>query len=153
MSIDFLQVSGNRSSLRAPDSTVQSGLTSLTAGVALANGGLDVTQSGLQTYGVYPPGGQFSFDLSGNGVTIPVEASVILISASAGRTGTIMGAPPVRKTGVTVKLVNRSSFNHTFAVGGTSAVQDGSSVFLRSYSATEFVWVEPDARWTAINTR
>ena len=136
MSMDVLRSGGTRTTLGSPAYS-NSTLTSVTAGVAI----------GLQTAIPYPGDDRTSVVVT-DSATIPILATNMLISASAARTGLIMGAPPVRKTGVTVRLINRSSFNHTFATADTSYVATGAHVQrLMSYSAQTFVWVEPDARW------
>ena len=145
MSMDVVGLGGTRTTLGYPPYS-NSTLTSVTAGVAIGVG-FDVTDSGLQTAIPYPGDDRTSVVVT-DSATIPILATNMLISASAARTGLIMGAPPVRKTGVTVRLINRSSFNHTFATADTSYVATGAHVQrLMSYSAQTFVWVEPDARW------
>jgi hypothetical protein len=148
--MDVLRSGGTRTTLGSPAYS-NSTLTSVTAGVAIGVG-FDVTDSGLQTAIPYPGDDRTSVVVT-DSATIPILATNMLISASAARTGLIMGAPPVRKTGVTVRLINRSSFNHTFAVAGTSFVADGGNQRLLSYSSQEYIWVEPDARWFSTSTK
>jgi ABC-type branched-subunit amino acid transport system permease subunit len=147
MSIEFLQVSGNTTSLRAPDNTVQSALTSNAAFVTLANGAFTVNQAGLAQRKVYPEVDNTNVDISGNDFTISPVASVMLVSAASARTGLILAPPAVRKTGVELHIINRSSVNHTFAVAGTSRVADGGNQRLLSNSHQSFMWSEPDTRW------
>jgi hypothetical protein len=150
MSIDVLRSGGSRTALSSPAYS-NSALTSISAGVTLGVG-FDVTDSGLQTHTPYPGDDRNSELLTDNATISPI-ASAMLISAGAARTGITMAPPPVRKTGVTVRLINRSSFNHTFAVAGTSFVADGGNQRLLSYSSQGFTWVEPDARWYAEATK
>jgi hypothetical protein len=144
MSIDVLRSGGSRTALSSPAYS-NSALTSISAGVTLGVG-FDVTDSGLTTHAPYPGDDRTNVALSDSTV-ISVVGSAMLVSASAARTGLILAPPPVRKTGVTVRVINRSSFNHNFASPGTSFVQDNGNPRLISNSSSTFVWSEPDTRW------
>ena len=151
MSIDVLRSGGSRTALSSPAYS-NSALTSITAGVSLGVG-FDVTDSGLQTVTPFPGDDRTSISLAADSQTISIVASTMLLSAAAARTGLILAPPPVRKTGVTVRLINRSGSNHTFAAAVTSFVADGGNQRLLSLSSQEYVWVEPDNRWFASATK
>lgn len=149
MSFDRLQSAGGRTTLNSPSS---SALTSLTAGVTLASGGFDVTNSGLAAHQPYPPTDSQSVTLT-DSATIPAIASTILVSATTARTGLILGAPSTLKTGTTIRIVNLSGSNHTFAATATSRVADGGNQRLISLTAQEFVYHAPNNLWYSSATK
>ena len=153
MSVDYLNVgAAGRTNVRAPGTELNSALTSLTAGVTLAQGAFDVNVAGLHYNLPYPTDATTSVSLAADSATISVVSSLMLLSPTATRASMVLAPPYTRKTGVRVTLVNRSSFNIAFATSGTSYIGDNATPVLRSFSQQEYVWVEPEQRWFSNNS-
>lgn len=149
MSIDYLQVAKNRSSVRSPGTELNSVATSVTQGVTLSRG-LDVTDAGLQTPRAYPDIGLGLVSVVAAG-TIPMISSLVRVTAfGAAVTNAILA---VGTTNEVVHIINVGDKNITFDVQGTSHVQDGKNVRLASYSGMTFAWEPQSNTWMAFNNR
>lgn len=150
MSIDYLQVAKNRSTLRPPGSELNSAGTSVTQGVALGRG-FDVTDAGLQTPRAYPDIGFGAISVV-TGATVSIISSLMRVTAFGAAAVGVKLAPG---TGNEVAhLVNVSDKNITFdSMGNGGRVADGQNVRLASYSGCTFVWENQSAFWVGFNNR
>ncbi len=141
MSLDYIQVRGSRTSVKAPGTEISSGNSvSASTGVELGRG-FDVTNNGLVTLACYPTdsaSAATSCEVVGTGDTISLNAGVIRVSAGAAVTGLLMQAG--QRTGQMCYVMNCANTTLVFAAVATSKVYGGVNNTIGGYSTAQFVW-------------
>lgn len=140
MSLDFLQVAGTQTSLRAPTTSA----SAFGASVALANGAFVVDTNGNMTSKVSPADGTAATGILSAG-TIAVSAGVIRLTTAGAVTGVIVAAGTV--SGQKLVLINTSANSITMAAAGTSNVADGTSAVIAALTRMTLYWDVLSARW------
>jgi hypothetical protein len=145
MSLDYLQVSKYRTSLRAPD--MDTTLNSKQIGVNLSRG-LDVTDAGLITGRPWPYTTAEPQSLSSGLITISTNCSSIV------RVANVVGSALQNANmdagtidGQMVFVVNGSAYAITFAAASTSYVADGVSTTIPANAGMGFTWSQYHSRW------
>lgn len=143
MSLDRLRVSTTRTIVEGPSTYEDSALTSVTRGVALG-GGLDVTESGIQTVKPYPPVGTnaMSVTASAFAFTNDMLASTVVRVTADGQAATNATMPVPARSGQVVTLINTGRHNIAFnPTAATSNIRTGTGIseIVFSYSANTFV--------------
>jgi hypothetical protein len=142
MSLDYLQVGRNFTSVRAPDSYITSGLASASSGVLLGKG-LLVTESGM----VARKGGQVDSEVGAsiaNAATITPNFGVIRVSVAAETYGVklAVGTYPNQE----LVIINEGA-KFWFAALGTSYVASGITTAVLASSHTKLIWDAKTSLW------